>query len=242
MDRQEPVQVSFQLPPGSLEGFSRLVEQLRLLAAQLGSGSKAPPTASSVQEGMENPAFDWQRYYELGQGAPPPERVQAPSGDEALAPPEPAEIDLPHESGGEAPSGNTGGPGCPGWRRQPRGGGAPGPRTPGEAYPGRPPGTAPCGDAPDGRAGGTDGAREQHPRGGSCLDGDGAAGTWPCRRPRRGTVRCGIAGEGGLFHGSRPGGYPEPVGRHHGGAGGGRARPPDGRGGIPGLPAGWAAV
>ena len=107
MDRQEPVQVSFQLPPGSLEGFSRLVEQLRLLAAQLGSGSKAPPTASSVQEGMENPAFDWQRYYELGQGAPPPERVQAPSGDEALAPPEPAEIDLPHESGGEAPSGNT---------------------------------------------------------------------------------------------------------------------------------------
>ena len=110
MDRQEPVQVSFQLPPGSLEGFSRLVEQLRLLAAQLGSGSKAPTTASSAQEGMENPAFDWQRYYELGQGAPPPERVQAPCGDEALTLPEPAEIDLPYESGGEAadkPSGDA---------------------------------------------------------------------------------------------------------------------------------------
>ena len=110
MDRQEPVQVSFQLPPGSLEGFSRLVEQLRLLAAQLGSGSKAPTTASSAQEGMENPAFDWQRYYELGQGAPPPERVQAPCGDDALTPSAPAEIDLPHGSGGEAadkPSGDA---------------------------------------------------------------------------------------------------------------------------------------
>ena len=109
MDRQEPVQVSFQLPPGSLEGFSRLVEQLRLLAAQLDGGGKTSPAVSSVREGMENPAFDWQRYYELGQGAPPPESVHAPCRDEALTPPEPAEDGLSCESDGAAPAAPPGG-------------------------------------------------------------------------------------------------------------------------------------
>lgn len=109
MDRKEPVQVSFQLPPGSLEGFSRLVEQLRLLAAQLDGGSKTSHAVSSVREGMENPAFDWQRYYELGQGAPPPESVQAPCGDEALTPPEPLEDGLSCESDGAAPAVPPGG-------------------------------------------------------------------------------------------------------------------------------------
>ena len=103
MDRQEPVQVSFQLPPGSLDGFSRLVEQLRLLAAQLNSSSGRPaPTAPSAQEGMENPAFDWQRYYELGQGAPPPGSVQASCGEGAPAPPEAVGNILPRENGREA--------------------------------------------------------------------------------------------------------------------------------------------
>lgn len=67
MEEREPIQVSFRLPAGTLEGLSRLVEQLRLLAAEVGGGAQGP--ASPPAEYGRNEEFDGRRYEDLRQGA-----------------------------------------------------------------------------------------------------------------------------------------------------------------------------
>ena len=60
MDEREPIQVSFRLPAGTLEGLNRLVEQLRLLAAEVNGGAESP--AAPPAEYGRNDGFDRQRY------------------------------------------------------------------------------------------------------------------------------------------------------------------------------------
>ena len=87
MEGQQPVQVHLQLPAGTLAGLTRLVEQLRLLAAELGGGT-GTPAALPVEAG-HNSEFDPQRYEALRQGpdtADPGAAQADPSGlEEAQA-------------------------------------------------------------------------------------------------------------------------------------------------------------
>lgn len=64
MGEQETIALNIQLPTASLDGFARLVEQLRYLAAELKSSGAASAPVSSVHtvESGENPLFDPQRY------------------------------------------------------------------------------------------------------------------------------------------------------------------------------------
>ena len=64
MGEQETIALNIQLPAASLDGVTRLVEQLRCLAAELRTGGTASASASSVHtlESGENPLFDPQRY------------------------------------------------------------------------------------------------------------------------------------------------------------------------------------
>jgi len=101
MRRQKPIQVSFQLPQGALDGFTRLVEQLRLLSAQLSGGSgPAAYSAEPIRERMENPSFDWERFYDLGRGAAQAESVQAPDLErDAPRPIQEESVPAPADSG-----------------------------------------------------------------------------------------------------------------------------------------------
>lgn len=73
MENREPVQVSFQLPAGALEGLSRLVEQLRLLAAEVNGGRTEVPAAPVEQ--AESSGFDAGRFEALRGALAPPESV-----------------------------------------------------------------------------------------------------------------------------------------------------------------------
>ena len=66
MEEQQPVQVHLQLPAGTLAGLTRLVEQLRLLAAELGGGT-GTPAAPPVEAGHSS-EFNPQRYEALRRG------------------------------------------------------------------------------------------------------------------------------------------------------------------------------
>ena len=63
-EEQETIALNIQLPAASLDGVTRLVEQLRCLASELRTGGTASAPASSVPtvESGENPLFDPQRY------------------------------------------------------------------------------------------------------------------------------------------------------------------------------------
>lgn len=75
MEEREPIQVSFRLPAGTLEGLSRLVEQLRLLAAEVGGGA-AVPAAPPAETGRSD-QFDPRRYEALREGPPAPAAARA---------------------------------------------------------------------------------------------------------------------------------------------------------------------
>ena len=71
MEERKPIQVSVQVPAGALDGFSRLVEQLRLLAAEVSGrgGTHVPPPL----EQTENESFDVGRYEALRRSGVPQE-------------------------------------------------------------------------------------------------------------------------------------------------------------------------
>lgn len=77
MEEKDAVQVSFRLPAGALEGFSRLVEQLRLLAAEVSGGGTASPAAPALFEGGESRAFDLAHFQTLSRELAPPESAGA---------------------------------------------------------------------------------------------------------------------------------------------------------------------
>ena len=72
MEELERLQLNIQLPAGALEGFTRLAEQLRLLAEALGGGGQMPASLQTARtvplERGENTAFDLERFREMGQG------------------------------------------------------------------------------------------------------------------------------------------------------------------------------
>ena len=77
MEELERLQLNIQLPAGALEGFTRLAEQLRLLAEALGGGGQMPASLQTARtvplERGENTAFDLERFREMGQGPREPE-------------------------------------------------------------------------------------------------------------------------------------------------------------------------
>lgn len=89
MEEQERLQLNIQLPAGALEGFTRLAEQLRLLAEALGGGGQMPASLQTARtvplERGENPAFDLGRFREMGQGPREPEAVRTDGRDIAGA-------------------------------------------------------------------------------------------------------------------------------------------------------------
>ena len=72
MEELERLQLNIQLPAGALEGFTRLAEQLRLLAEALGGGGQMPASLQTARtaprERGENTAFDLGRLREMGPG------------------------------------------------------------------------------------------------------------------------------------------------------------------------------
>lgn len=89
MEEQERLQLNIQLPAGALEGFTRLAEQLRLLAEALGGGGQMPASLQTARtvplERGENTAFDLGRFREMGQGPREPEAVRTDGRDIAGA-------------------------------------------------------------------------------------------------------------------------------------------------------------
>ena len=69
MEELERLQLNIQLPAGALEGFTRLAEQLRLLAEALGGGGQMPASLQTARtvplERGENTAFDLERFREM---------------------------------------------------------------------------------------------------------------------------------------------------------------------------------
>ena len=49
MEELERLQLNIQLPAGALEGFTRLAEQLRLLAEALGGGGQMPASLQTAR-------------------------------------------------------------------------------------------------------------------------------------------------------------------------------------------------
>lgn len=86
MEEQDRLQLNIQLPAGALEGFTRLAEQLRLLAEALGGGGQMPASTREIPlERGENTAFDLGRFREMGRGPQEPEAVRAEGRDIAGA-------------------------------------------------------------------------------------------------------------------------------------------------------------
>lgn len=85
MEEQERLQLNIQIPAGALEGFTRLAEQLRLLAEALGGGGQMPASLQTARtvplERGENTAFDLGRFREMGQGPREPEAVRTDGRD-----------------------------------------------------------------------------------------------------------------------------------------------------------------
>lgn len=113
MEEQERLQLNIQLPAGALEGFTRLAEQLRLLAEALGGGGQRPASLQTARtvplERGENTAFDLERFREMGQGPREPEAVRTDGRDIAGAEAARSEVrrsveepDGAWEDGGEA--------------------------------------------------------------------------------------------------------------------------------------------
>ena len=98
MDEQEAIALNIRLPAGMLEGFTRLVEQLRYLAAEVnGGGSTSASVPALPLESGENTAFDFARFQGMEENAeevgsagaalsapdtPMPLRADLPAGEE----------------------------------------------------------------------------------------------------------------------------------------------------------------
>ena len=113
MEELERLQLNIQLPARALEGFTRLAEQLRLLAEALGGGGQMPASLQTARtvplERGENTAFDLGRFREMGQGPREPEAVRTDGRDIAGAEAARSEVrrsveepDGAWEDGGEA--------------------------------------------------------------------------------------------------------------------------------------------
>lgn len=99
MEERESIALNVQFPAGALEGLTRLVQQLRCLAAEVGAAAPAVSAAPAAPvESGENPAFDSQRF----QGLAPETttRFQAPpAGGDAEAGAPGTERAFPAEDG-----------------------------------------------------------------------------------------------------------------------------------------------
>ncbi len=84
MEERESIALNIQLPAGTLEGLTRLVEQLRYLAAEVNGGGRHAAPATPAEAG-ENPAFNWARYQGLERGAAAVPFEQAASPETARA-------------------------------------------------------------------------------------------------------------------------------------------------------------
>lgn len=84
MDREELIQVHFQIPPSALDSLSRLAEQLRLLAET--AYTQAAPAGGPAEAGhTESGSFDLERFQALMERVDGPESAGAALSDPGVA-------------------------------------------------------------------------------------------------------------------------------------------------------------